>query len=302
MVLLSVGYFTEGCDVYEKMDRLASYYKAKGIGMGLVENDSGNLHFIKCVIKDPGSEFNKKQFKDNFYIYAADIIYQMIIENFQVKLISKIIKENYCFLQDNEVSNIADSCIQVLKGLTPASGSEYIYYKNIKENTKEKLLQYFNESNEIILEGFVRFRMKNFRNEIEDLSDKIVEEYLVDREYNEFIKLLKYFVDIQESSIDIINIVVESDGNYSMYDGMRNEITKDILKNILNESSKSDIDSDDLLISSLITAAPKYIIFHNLYNIKNKDIIETIKNVFCERVKICTGCSLCIGKNPAHKY
>ena len=44
--------------------------------------------------------------------------------------------------------------------------------------------------------------MKELREDIEEIIDKVVEEYMVEKEYREFVKLLKYFVDIQESKIE----------------------------------------------------------------------------------------------------
>ena len=34
---------------------------------------------------------------------------------------------------------------------------------------------------------------------------------MVEKEYNEFIKLLKYFVEIQESKVDEVNILIEEE-------------------------------------------------------------------------------------------
>ncbi len=40
---------------------------------------------------------------------------------------------------------------------------------------------------------------------------------MVEKEYNEFIKLLKYFVDVQENKIDEVNIIIDKLGNYIRY-------------------------------------------------------------------------------------
>ena len=53
--------------------------------------------------------------------------------------------------------------------------------------------------------------MKELRSDIEEIIDKVIEGYMVEKEYKEFIKLLKYFVDIQESKIDLINIVIDNE-------------------------------------------------------------------------------------------
>ncbi|HAG43520.1 MAG TPA: putative sporulation protein YtxC, partial [Clostridium sp.] len=53
------------------------------------------------------------------------------------------------------------------------------------------------------------------------------------------------------------------------------------------------VSSEDLIISGLITSAPKKIVIHCVENSRNKELIETIKNVFVERVEFCNDCAKC---------
>ncbi|EET86548.1 sporulation protein YtxC, partial [Clostridium carboxidivorans P7] len=77
--------------------------------------------------------------------------------------------------------------------------------------------------------GFITFRMKELREDLEEIVDKVVERYMTEKEYNEFIKLLKYFVEIQESKIEEINIIIKSDGKYLIQDKEGNDIEKNYL-------------------------------------------------------------------------
>lgn len=300
MVLLSIGSASGKCDIYYRLKEIVSLFKDKDISIGLVESDSEDMHFIKCVVKDEDSKgCNMSEIKKDFDIYAANIIHETIVDNFETEMVKKILKENHSYFKENEIKEITDKCISVLNGSAALPGGDYLFSLNIKERMVKKIYEYISENTDIILEGFVRFRLKEFNSDLEDIVDRVVEEYLIEREYNEFIKLLKYFVDIQESRIDIVNIVAVYDGSYCMYDGMNNEITDELLKDLINEGVGGEISHDDMLVSSLITAAPRFIIIHNVSNIKNKEMLETIKSVFNDRVKICPGCSLCI--NKAHR-
>jgi putative sporulation protein YtxC len=302
MVLLSIGFTPGKSDVYKKINELSAYYRLKGINIALVESDSGDMHFIKCVISDEDCTYsNISDIRKSFNAYAAGTIYQVIMDNYQIDIINKIIRDNYSYLKTEEISQVAARCIQILDDEMHIDSSEYSFYGDRKSRITGKIHEYISENTDIILEGFLRFRLKELNNEFEEVVDRVVEEFLVEREYNEFIKLLKYFVEIQESCIDIVNIVARLDGSYCMYDGSGNEITSELLKDLTNEPLGGEATFDDLLVSSLITAAPRYIIIHNMPNIKNKEIIETIKSVFAERVRICPGCDLCIKKSPAHK-
>ena len=46
----------------------------------------------------------------------------------------------------------------------------------------------------------------------------------MDREYREFIRLLRYFVEIQEPKIDTVHVIVNYDNSISL-DGSKREIT-----------------------------------------------------------------------------
>ena len=49
--------------------------------------------------------------------------------------------------------------------------------------------------------------MKDYIEQLEESVDKAIDEYLMDKEYREFIKLLRHFVDLQEPKRDVVNIV-----------------------------------------------------------------------------------------------
>ena len=54
---------------------------------------------------------------------------------------------------------------------------------------------------------------------------------MIEKEYKEFIKLLKYFVDIQESKIEKINIYIKG-GGYVLKDGYGNDVFGDFMKEL----------------------------------------------------------------------
>ncbi|WP_249175406.1 putative sporulation protein YtxC, partial [Clostridium tyrobutyricum] len=83
-----------------------------------------------------------------------------------------------------------------------------IYCINKKNNILEEIIDCMRESNNINIEGFISFRMKNTLSDLKNIIDKVVEKYMVEKEYDDFIKLLKYFVEIQESKIEYMDIVI----------------------------------------------------------------------------------------------
>ena len=134
------------------------------------------------------------------------------------------------------------------------------------------------------IDGFIRFRLKSMKSHIEFIVDKIVELYMVEKEYNEFIKLLKYFVEIQESKIDLINIIIKSNGEYIVEDKNGKNLFDEFIKDLIENKESKDANAEDIIISGLITNASKHISIINKEYCLNKEFLNTISEVFGDRV------------------
>ena len=61
-------------------------------------------------------------------------------------------------------------------------------------------------------------------------------------------------------------------------------ITSDCFKDFITEKQEHSLNNEDLLISSLITLAPKKIIIHLTGENYNKKILSTIEQIFTNKV------------------
>ena len=118
----------------------------------------------------------------------------------------------------------------------------------------------------LTLKDLLHFSEERIREDIEEIIDKVVEEYMVEKEYKEFVKLLKYFVDIQESKIDKINIYIHEGGGYVLKDGYGNDIFNEFMKELSECKIDTEAKIEDIIISGLITNAPKQVIIHHKEN------------------------------------
>lgn len=177
----------------------------------------------------------------------------------------------------------------------------FIYCTNKINIIMDKINKCIEENPEINLDGFLIFRTRALRKDIEDIIEKVIERYIVEKEYKEFIRLLKYFVDIQESKLREVNIFVEPEGGYTL----SGENGEDILEIFMQELSQCKIGVDanieDVIISGLITSVPQKIIIHREIDCPNKEFLDTIKKVFGDRVSICKGCKACTSVKALEK-
>lgn len=210
---------------------------------------------------------------------------RFIIDKYEKGCLGKIINQNYCYYSPFERSAI-------LKTFEHDGAGEMPERVNI---IREQLSEYLNTKDEIQLDGFVNFRLKEYKKRLEALVDKAVESFLTKREYQEFIKLLKFFVSLQQNREPHVHVVAEMGGYYTIYNQMLMEITFRCALDFGLDIGGEKINYDDLLISSLITLAPHKITLHNSDRIKKIEVLETINKVFPGAVALCPGCSLCDG-------
>ena len=219
----------------------------------------------------------------------TNAISDVIIYNLEKNIVLKIVQSHYNYFDGKERGLILE------------------HYQNIKNQEQENaaciegktqifysIMSYLKDYDSINIEGFIRFRLKDYLKEVENTVDKAVEDFLMEKEYNEFIHLLRYFVDIQEPKIDVVNVLMNEDGKYYLYDAVNCLINNEYIEELASEMIEKDIGHEDLLISSLITLAPKKINIHFAVNTCKKEIIETIKRVFVGSVELCSGCKLCL--------
>ena len=169
----------------------------------------------------------------------------------------------------------------------------FIYCNNKINSILDKIQECIEENKEVNINGFLTFRMRELREDIEDIIEKVVEGYMVEKEYKEFIKLLKYFVDIQESKMEKVNIYVLENAKYKITDGYDEDIFTSFLKDLSECKLGIDANVEDIIISGLITNSPKCINIYGRENCANKEFIDTIVNVFGDRVRICSNKKMC---------
>ncbi len=146
------------------------------------------------------------------------------------------------------------------------------------------------DNDQLNLDGFIRFRAKEFWQFLQETVDSAVDDYLVEREYQEFVTLLRYFVELQEPKTDMVNVIVDQPESFRILDVNGNAIQTDYLQGILSEINHNEFDFEDYLISALITIAPARIVLHLC---QGSRVEQTIISIFGTRVYICDSCAIC---------
>jgi len=283
MLILKLAY-NEELNFSRDLQELRDLLKKKDILIGFVESIEGKTHIIKIICEN---ECDNEKIKEIINLYVSNILYRIVIDNYRKKEMFEFLTDNYFFLKQNEILEAEDEIIKVLKCEEKTKNEDSVYCLNRINSMIEKIRECISEKQEINIDGFITFRMRNLRGDIENIIDKVIELYMVEKEYKEFIKLLKYFVEIQESKIEEINIIIEKNNNYIIKNKQGKNLYYDFLKEITAEQGAIELNMEDILISGLITNAPENIIIYGKENCTNKEFLDTIENVFEDKVVFC---------------
>ncbi len=144
------------------------------------------------------------------------------------------------------------------------------------------------------MEGLITFYLPEYLNEVRFAVEMAYEEMRNEKEYNEFVRLLRYFVDTQPPRTYEVNLMFDEKNGFTLWDGNGTRIEDNYINGFFDEDILlEEVNLDDVLISILITIAPRWIIMHNTADMVDTESVLMIKEVFKDRFKVCRGCERC---------
>ena len=122
---------------------------------------------------------------ENFDNIISSIVSDLIIDFYEEKLIKRIINVNYFYFETNEKNIIYNNCKSFL----------YEQSEEIYESLFINIKKYMKDNKRIYIDGIVNFRINDYIKKIDNIVDLGVNQYIIEKEYKEFISLLKIYVN-----------------------------------------------------------------------------------------------------------
>ena len=236
-------------------------------------------NYKNIIIHYSGND-NKK-----FVHEVSCILSCLVIDELEESFLKMILLKNYFYFNSTEMKHILELCYEIFS-------DDFNTYFDKKYNLLIESFENFLVTNKsIILTGFINFRIKNYMTILEDVVDEAVNSFVVEKEYLEFISLLKMYVNSQNSNCDIVHLIYNNN-NSTLLDKDKNQIN--VSDDIFKAKYLSDISfsSNDYALNTLLTLIPKKIYIHLIDNCID-EFIHTISLIFENKVEICTDCSIC---------
>lgn len=217
---------------------------------------------------------------DRFKNIVATLIVDTIRHFFEERILKRIINVNYFYFDEFERNIIYEDCKEFLK-------QDEV---EIKETIFVEVKKYIEENRNIVLEGVVNFRISEYVKLLDNTVDMAVNKYIIEKEYKEFINLLKIYVNTTPTKVDLLHLIYVG-GESILLDEDKNIVQIDA--NISNTKYLSDISfsSNDIALNTLLSLLPRVLRIHVID--REDEFINTLKLIFDNRVEICRDCSIC---------
>ena len=220
-----------------------------------------------------------------FLNQISSILSYLVIDEFEENMLKRLIFKNFFYFNEIERKKILENCFSI-------SADDFTDIFDKKFNClKDIFYNYLSNHKALVLYGFINFRLNKYYNILEEIVDEAVNIFIVEKEYLEFISLLRLYVNSQKSEVNIIHIIYTE----------KNSILLDENKNIINicdDISKikylSDISfsTNDYILNTLLNLLPKEIYVHITQNCID-EFVNTLSLIFENRLKICNDCNIC---------
>ncbi len=217
---------------------------------------------------------------NKFYDFLTELIGEVVIEFYEEKMLKQLINYNYFYFDEYEKNKILENCMQLIE--SEMYNTKLLDNKNIKE--------YVKENKAMILDGFVYFRLKAYLEYLDEIVDNGVNQFIIEKEYREFISLLRVYVESKMPEYNLLHLIYIN-GESILLDEKRNIVS--VSENIYNAKYLSDISfsSNDFALNTLLCLLPRRIEIHLIDD--EDEFINTLKLIFEGRVTICKDCDIC---------
>ena len=219
---------------------------------------------------------------DSFICEISKILSRLVIDEFEEDFLKKIIIHEYFYFDSFERNKILNNIFYL------SDSNDFTFKENLLYNSFYTALS---SNSKLFLDGFIPFRIQEYLNYLLKKVDDSVNRFLVDREYEEFISILKMYISSEPSTTDLVHLIYYNSKSILLD---RNKKLIEVDSNIFNAKYLSDItfSSNDYALNTLLSMVPQKIFVHLIDN-NIDEFIQTLKLIFENRIVLCDDCDIC---------
>lgn len=265
-------------------------------------NNSDLLNYLLNELKNTDLKnicFSENEFKiykniiihysgndESFFLSKiSSILCFLVIDELEETLLKRLILQNYFYFDSTEREKILAICFDII-----TDDFSKLFDKKFK-TLYNIFYEFLSTHKSLVLNGFINFRLKSYLSLLDEIVNEAVNHFVIEKEYLEFISLLKLYINSQSCNCELVHIIFSSSESI-LLDENKNLIV--INDDIFKAKYLSDISfsSNDYILNSLLTLLPKKVYIH-LIDGYTDEFINTLQLVFENKIHLCTDCNIC---------
>jgi putative sporulation protein YtxC len=281
--------------VRQRLEFEASFMRDEGFDVRITPSKRGSMTFydVNCRPTPAATKLGSPEDLECIVRqHLANAVSDLVVNLWERQLLRRIAKGECNDLEPTERSQVVAQAEMVLDGHPWRREAGVMRKVARKGYVLQEVDRYLASHRVLIIDGFIRFRLRRYLGQLEEAMEQAVDEFMLEKEYREFISLLRNFLAAQEPRVDRVHVLVRGDGGFRLVDDNGSSVSERFLTECLHESGTKDINLDDLLVSALITIAPRRVRLHAPVGTDSEGL-RTLRAVFSDRLTVCHGCELC---------
>jgi putative sporulation protein YtxC len=218
---------------------------------------------------------------------AADAMAEYILHEIEPNMVSAIARKEFRYDNPDDLDKIRFCCRELLQH--EESFSTAVVRNRRKRRIADELEAFLARNGSVNLTGFITFRLASLWEELREIVAHAVDELVMDKQYQEFISLLRYFVGVQETKVPLVNLIHRDE--FRLFDDRFRPVETKGDNRIVAEMLETEMNVEDIIVSTLISVSPQRIVIHSRQ--PDLPVIQTIRTIFEDKVSICCSCASC---------
>ncbi|WDL96082.1 sporulation protein YtxC [Alicyclobacillus sp. ALC3] len=222
----------------------------------------------------------------------AQTIACFLLQDWLFAFIEQRLQTMYGFLDEEEREYIALLTFHALRKERDATKEHVV--ESVAEMVRSALVDASDRNLPLSIDALVRFRLRTSLLSVEQAVTTMVDQFLSDREYEEFVAMLRYMLDQQPAREQELHVFC-ADERVWICDAEGTLVRDEEVSTAATAASEGhEVNGEDLAMSILITRSPCKIVIHDItYAAPWPSFSETVERVFLERAQRCRDCTTC---------
>ena len=157
-----------------------------------------------------------------FLSTISNILAFLVVDIYEDIITRKVLQTEYFYFDNVERKEV----LEKFRNICLSDIENFETKENILFNT---FYNFFKYDNKLYLKGFISFRLKKYIEALEKIVDDAVNQYLIEKEYWEFVSLLKLYVNSEDSQTDLVHLIYHNEESV-LLDKDKNIIKSDLFK------------------------------------------------------------------------